>query len=303
MVDIWNTNWTRQMGSRTTMRWNTAMTRGEGGSIQRRNRWLTPVRQFTLQYNAMQLNDVGALSDGRMGEMWLFFMGQHGAYGGFYYKDTKDYQATQVTLSGNGSVQTGLTSDNGTTATAIKDAAVFTVDDAYNTWYKIRFTSGPANGQERYITDVNGSTGVATVESAFSPAPTAAGGDTYSLVRGKWQLRQNYAYKSDGGSGTTNNYYDKKYIVASSQTIQVADGAGGWDTQTVTTHYNIDNNTGIITVVGYTGAGDDVPDGRAVRATFQYYFKVHFLNDEMSYEEFTVGAASGQLILEELKEA
>lgn len=44
----------------------------------------------------------------------------------------------------------------------------------------LRFTSGPASGQSREITGNPGGS-VLTVASAFSPAPTAGGGDTYVI--------------------------------------------------------------------------------------------------------------------------
>jgi uncharacterized protein (TIGR02217 family) len=70
------------------------------------------------------------------------------------------------------------------------------------------------------------------------------------------------------GTGDNNEdtfEFDKQYVVALSETVYL-DGSP----QTRTTHYTIDNDTGVITFVTPPGAGV------AITADYEYYFKVRF---------------------------
>lgn len=91
-------------------------------------------------------------------------------------------QVATITATTNlktGLVTAGGTTTTGTTGTVINDTARnFATDSLIGT--TITFTSGPANAQTRTIIS-NTPTSI-TVSAVFSPVPTAAGGDTYTVA-------------------------------------------------------------------------------------------------------------------------
>ena len=84
----------------------------------------------------------------------------------------------KVTLTASQGAVTG-TAQTGSTSTTIKLATgASSVDDAYNGMY-VTLTGGTGDGQERLITDYEGSTRIATVDTAWTTTPDNT--STYSL--------------------------------------------------------------------------------------------------------------------------
>lgn len=111
-----------------------------------------------------------------------------------------------------------------TTTTTLKlDQRASSTDDFYND-YTIRITSGQAAGQFRKITDYDGSTKTATVETAFDPAP-----DTSSI----YEIIPSITISGDGRNATA---YAKitGYAAKSIQSIVVANAGQNYTTATVT---------------------------------------------------------------------
>lgn len=73
------------------------------------------------------------------------------------------------------------TTQTGTTASSVVlNAGASAIDNFYTGMY-LEMDSGPAAGQIRLITSYVGATRTATVELPFVPAPTALGGDTFTV--------------------------------------------------------------------------------------------------------------------------
>ncbi len=296
MVDIWTATWSRQMGSSTRQRWRTERTEAEMGSMQLRKAWTTSITYFTLQINALDMNNDGDLTDSTFGDMYNFYRAMGGSATSFYYRDTKDNQATAVTLSGSGH-QEDATMIAGTTDTILKDdGTVFSTDDEFNTNFEAEMKTiaapPPAVGEEKQITDtVGGAVNTVTLASALTGTPAVA--DVVTIKRNKWQLRQNYIYEDDGVGGTANNYEDKYYPISGTLTVSV--GGGGYVAPGAT--YAVDADTGVITFTD----GNEPANAAAVLATFEYHHRCHFQNDSMSYQEFSYAVVSGNLVLEVTK--
>jgi uncharacterized protein (TIGR02217 family) len=105
-----------------------------------------------------------------------------------------------------------------------------------------------------------------------------------------FQLKKAEQYPYDD-STTESIEMDKKYIIPDSQTVKVA-GV----TKTESVDYTLDDDTG---VVDFTLMGAPTL-GQAITCTFQYYYRVHFLEDNLTFEEFNYQACTLGLTLEEV---
>lgn len=104
-------------------------------------------------------------------ECGLLFLG---AEGGAKATGTVEFYRETATAM----ILLSKTSNAGTTATVISDAELAATPGAL-VGRLLRFRSGPARGQTRAVT-ANTATTI-TVSPAFAPAPTAAGGDDYTV--------------------------------------------------------------------------------------------------------------------------
>jgi hypothetical protein len=89
------------------------------------------------------------------------------------------------------------TTVSATATTVTLPASESAINDIY-TGLEIAMMSGPANGQRRIISAYNGATRTVTVDQAFSPAPTAGGGDTYEITTGPARANRLPVLRSDG---------------------------------------------------------------------------------------------------------
>jgi len=102
-----------------------------------------------------------------------------------YYAD----YSTTIRITENGRLRNVFCSGTGTTTTIPFPASASAVDDFYNDWV-IEFTQGPADNDIRTITDYNGSTKTATVNTAMSEAPTASSRFTCEKLLSTWAEMQ-----------------------------------------------------------------------------------------------------------------
>lgn len=122
-------------------------------------------------------------------------------------------------------------------------------------------------------------------DTAHDYSTTGESIGTGDAAASAFQLKKAYTY------GSTTFTDNKKYIVAASETVYVAGTP-----KTRNTHYTIDNDTGIITFT----SGNIPGVGEAITADFEFYYKVRFAEDELSFEIFRYLLANVALDLVEV---
>ena len=79
-----------------SIHFRTLVTPFESGKEQRRAKWSTPRRSFSLTYNGRRYD--------RMQELWTFYKNRQGAYDTFYFENPND---SPISLSGDETLGTG----------------------------------------------------------------------------------------------------------------------------------------------------------------------------------------------------
>ena len=116
-----------------------------------------------------------------------------------------------ITLTSSTTHHDTGTAQAGTTATITLKATASATDDLYNGMY-VTITGGTGSGQVRLIDDYVGSTKVATVDVAFSPAPDNT--STYSLTTWTTQSVNQYVNVSPQGRARIVQYVSASVVNA-----------------------------------------------------------------------------------------
>lgn len=104
-----------------------------------------------------------------------------------------------------------------------------------------------------------------------------------------FQCKKTYSHSYGGTTGIVLNKY---YIEAASNVVKV-----NTVTKTEGVDYTLNDDTGLITFDGFA-----VPNGHAVTATFNFYYKVHFMDEALAKVEHHYNIARVAFVLEEVFE-